>query len=51
MNAIRNGDPNVIQVGCVTTFNLCLPLTQSNLRRHIRKPLTLLAEALEEIQR
>ncbi|CAC5380788.1 Cilia- and flagella-associated protein 46 [Mytilus coruscus] len=49
MNAIRNGDPNVIQAGCVTTFNLCLPLIQSNLRKHIRKPLTLLAEALEEI--
>ncbi|XP_052099636.1 cilia- and flagella-associated protein 46-like isoform X4 [Mytilus californianus] len=49
MNAIRNGDPNVIQAGCVTTFNLCLPLIQSNLRKHIRKPLTLLAEALEGI--
>lgn len=51
MNAIRYGDPNVIQAGCVTQWNLCLPLTQPNLRRQIRKPLTLIAEALEDIQR
>ena len=51
MNAIRYGDPNVIQTGCVTQWNLCLPLTQPNLRRQIRKPLTLIAEALEDIQR
>ncbi|KAK7482059.1 hypothetical protein BaRGS_00026751 [Batillaria attramentaria] len=50
MNAIRFGDPNVIQAGCVTQWNLCLPLTQPNLRKQIRKPLTLIAEALENIQ-
>ncbi|XP_076434592.1 cilia- and flagella-associated protein 46-like isoform X2 [Babylonia areolata] len=50
MNAVRFGDPNVIQAGCVTQWNLCLPLTQPNLRRLIRKPLTLIAEALEDIQ-
>ena len=51
MNAIRLGNPNVIQVGCVTQWNLCLPLLQPNLRHHVRKPLTLVAEALENIQR
>lgn len=50
MNAIRLGDPNVIQVGCVTQWNLCLPLLQPNLRHHVRKPLTHIAEALENIQ-
>ncbi|XP_062591392.1 cilia- and flagella-associated protein 46-like [Saccostrea cucullata] len=50
MNAIRQGDPNVIQAGCVTQWNLILPLLQPNLRKHVRKPLTLLAEALEDIQ-
>ncbi|XP_053406399.1 cilia- and flagella-associated protein 46-like [Mercenaria mercenaria] len=50
MNAIRLGNPNVIQVGCVTQWNLCLPLLQPNLRHHVRKPLTLVAEALENIQ-
>ncbi|KAL4232411.1 Cilia and flagella associated protein 46 [Mactra antiquata] len=50
MNAIRLGDPNVIQVGCVTQWNLCLPLLQPNLRHYVRKPLTQVAEALENIQ-
>lgn len=50
MNAIRLGDPNVIQVGCVTQWNLCLPLLQQNLRHYVRKPLTQVAEALENIQ-
>ena len=51
LNATRLGDPNVIQVGCVTQWNLCLPLLQANLRHHVRKPLTQVAQALEEIQR
>lgn len=51
MNAIRQGDPNVIQAGCVTQWNLILPLLQPNLRKQVRKPLTLLADALEDIQR
>ncbi|XP_071793797.1 cilia- and flagella-associated protein 46-like isoform X3 [Asterias amurensis] len=50
MNAIRYGDPNIIQAGCVAQWNLCLPLLQTNLREHARKPLTLVAEALENIQ-
>ena len=51
MNSVRSGDPNVIQAGCVTQWNLCLPLTQPNLRKHVRKPLTVIADALENIQR
>ncbi|OWF46298.1 Tetratricopeptide repeat protein 40 [Mizuhopecten yessoensis] len=50
MNAIRHGDPNVIQAACVTQWNTCLPLLQLNLRHHARKPLTLVAEALEDIE-
>ncbi|CAH3151990.1 unnamed protein product [Porites lobata] len=49
MTAIRMGNPNVIQAGCVTMWNLCLPLLQANLRHHVRKPLTLAAQALEDI--
>ncbi|CAH1785035.1 unnamed protein product [Owenia fusiformis] len=50
MNAIRANNPHVIQAGCVTQWNLCLPLLQNNLRKNARKPLTLVAEALENIQ-
>jgi len=32
-------------------WNLALPLLQSNLRHHVRKPLTLAAQALEDIDR
>ncbi|XP_077868056.1 cilia- and flagella-associated protein 46-like [Saccoglossus kowalevskii] len=48
-NAVRHGDPNIIQAGCVTHWNLCLPLLQPNLRQYIRKTLTIVAEALEKI--
>lgn len=41
----------VLQTGCVTMWNLTLPLLQSNLRHHVRKPLTLAAQALEDIDR
>ena len=51
MNAVRYDDPNITQAGCVTQWNLCLPLLQANLRQRARKPLTLVAEALENIQR
>ncbi len=50
-NVVRLGDPNLIQAGCVTMWNLCLPLLQSNLREHVRRPLTIVAEALESIDR
>jgi len=51
MNAVRLNDPNVLQAGCVTQWNLCLPLLQPNLRHYVRKPLQQVAEALENIQR
>ncbi|XP_077992013.1 cilia- and flagella-associated protein 46-like isoform X2 [Glandiceps talaboti] len=50
MNAVRHGDPNVIQAGCVTMWNICLSLVQPNLRQYVRKPLTLVAEALQDIE-
>ncbi|RUS85832.1 hypothetical protein EGW08_006384, partial [Elysia chlorotica] len=50
MNAVRLGEPNVIQVGCVTQWNLCLPLLQPNMRHYVRRRLSLVAEALENIE-
>nr|XP_031317921.1 cilia- and flagella-associated protein 46 isoform X2 [Camelus dromedarius] len=47
--AIRLGDPQVIQVVCATQWNTCLPLLQHNLRHHLRKPLTNVAEILEKV--
>ncbi|KAM7074050.1 cilia- and flagella-associated protein 46 isoform 1-T1 [Molossus nigricans] len=47
--AIRLGDPQIIQVVCTTQWNLCLPLLQHNLRHHLRKPLTSIADILEKV--
>ncbi|XP_053548919.1 cilia- and flagella-associated protein 46-like [Bombina bombina] len=47
--AIRLGDPNIIQVVCSTQWNICLPLLQHNLRKHMKKPLISISEALENI--
>ncbi|KAM5241604.1 cilia- and flagella-associated protein 46 isoform 3-T3 [Hipposideros larvatus] len=47
--AARLGDPRVIQVVSTTQWNLCLPLLQHNLRRHLRKPLTNIADILEKV--
>ncbi|KAM8806051.1 cilia- and flagella-associated protein 46 [Eudromia elegans] len=49
LQAVRLGDPNVIQVVCATQWNLCLPLLQHNLHQHVRKPLQSVAEVLEQI--
>ncbi|XP_071827819.1 cilia- and flagella-associated protein 46-like isoform X3 [Apostichopus japonicus] len=49
VNAVRSGDPDIIQVGCVTMWNICLPLMQNNIRKTVRKQLTLIADALEGI--
>lgn len=51
LNAVRLGNADVIQAGCMTQWNLCLPLLQKNLRKHVKRPLTLVAEALENLQR
>ncbi|XP_069467509.1 cilia- and flagella-associated protein 46 isoform X2 [Ambystoma mexicanum] len=48
-SAARLADPNIIQVTCASLWNLCLPLLQHNLRKHLRKPLIRIAEILEEI--
>ncbi|XP_070288236.1 cilia- and flagella-associated protein 46 isoform X2 [Myotis yumanensis] len=47
--AVRLGDPQAIHVVCTTQWNLCLPLLQHNLRHHLRKPLTNIAEILEKM--
>ncbi|ELW67298.1 hypothetical protein TREES_T100016876 [Tupaia chinensis] len=47
--AIRLGDARVIHVVCTTQWNTCLPLLQHNLRHHLRKPLTNIAEVLEKV--
>lgn len=49
--AIRLGDPQAIHVACTTQWNTCLPLLQHSLRRHLRKPLTTVAEILEKVDR
>ncbi|XP_071987329.1 cilia- and flagella-associated protein 46 isoform X2 [Engystomops pustulosus] len=48
-NAIRLGEPDSIQDVCTTLWDLCLPLLQHNLRKHLKKPLTSVAESLEDI--
>ncbi|XP_029648903.1 cilia- and flagella-associated protein 46-like [Octopus sinensis] len=48
--AKQQHDAHSVQCGCVTLWNLSLPLLQSNLRSHLCKPLTLVAQALEDIQ-
>jgi hypothetical protein len=49
--AIRSNLTNVIQAGCATQWNLCLPLLQPKLRHHVRRYLTAAADALENINR
>ncbi|XP_031244561.1 cilia- and flagella-associated protein 46 isoform X3 [Mastomys coucha] len=47
--AIRLGNPTTIHVLCTAQWNICLPLLQHNLRHHLRKPLTNIAEILEKV--
>ncbi|GAB1292843.1 Cilia and flagella-associated protein 46 [Apodemus speciosus] len=49
--AIRLGNPTTIHVLCTAQWNMCLPLLQHNLRHHLRKPLTNIAEILEKVDR
>ena len=51
VNAVRLGHPNIIQAGCVTQWNLCLPLLQTNMRQSVRRALTAVADALQDINR
>ncbi|XP_075699341.1 cilia- and flagella-associated protein 46 isoform X2 [Rhinoderma darwinii] len=48
-NAVRLGEPNTIQDVCTTMWNLCLPLLQHNLRKHLKKPFISLSDSLESI--
>ena len=50
-NAKRSNNPRLIQLGCLTQWNLCLSLFQPGLRSHVRKPLQYVAECLEDIDR
>ncbi|XP_069095869.1 cilia- and flagella-associated protein 46 isoform X1 [Pleurodeles waltl] len=47
--AIRLSEPSIIEVACASLWNLCLPLLQHNLCKHLRKPLLSVAESLEQI--
>ncbi|XP_036685221.1 cilia- and flagella-associated protein 46 isoform X2 [Balaenoptera musculus] len=47
--AVRLGDPRVIHVVCATQWDTCLPLLQHDLRHHLRKSLTAIAEVLEKV--
>ncbi|KAJ8793985.1 hypothetical protein J1605_003395 [Eschrichtius robustus] len=49
--AVRLGDPRVIHVVCATQWGTCLPLLQHDLRCHLRKSLTAIAEVLEKVDR
>ena len=42
-------EPATIQSGCVTLWNLCLPVLQPNLRLQIFHPLQVIAKALERL--
>ncbi|XP_077311369.1 cilia- and flagella-associated protein 46 isoform X2 [Lithobates pipiens] len=48
-DAVHLGDPTSIQGVCTTLWNLCLPLLQRYLRKHLKKPLVAVAEALEDL--
>ncbi|XP_070326623.1 cilia- and flagella-associated protein 46 isoform X5 [Odocoileus virginianus] len=46
--AVRLGEPRLVHTVCATQWNTCLPLLQHNLRHHLRKPLTNIADVLEK---
>lgn len=48
-NTVRQRNAGLIQSACATLWNLCLPILQVNLRVKVRRPLTNIVEALEEI--
>ncbi|CAB1430487.1 unnamed protein product [Pleuronectes platessa] len=49
-SAVREGDPQAVQVVCATLWRFCLPLLQHNLRKHIKTPLLRVARVLEDAQ-
>lgn len=48
--AIKQCDSSTVQSGCITLWNLCLPMLQHNLRHQIVAPLKLIVTALEDLQ-
>nr|XP_057920264.1 cilia- and flagella-associated protein 46 isoform X2 [Doryrhamphus excisus] len=48
--AVREGDPQAVQAVCATQWSFCLPLLQHNLRKHVKTPLSRVAQALEDMQ-
>ncbi|XP_065779668.1 cilia- and flagella-associated protein 46 isoform X5 [Muntiacus reevesi] len=46
--AVRLGEPRLVHTVCASQWNTCLPLLQHNLRHHLRKPLTSIADVLEQ---
>lgn len=49
--AVRLGEPRLVHTVCATQWNACLPLLQHNLRHHLRRPLTSIADVLEQADR
>lgn len=49
MNVIRQGDFNVIQVGCVIQWNFIFAFLQFNFRKYVRKSFILLVDVFEDI--
>ncbi|XP_078269822.1 cilia- and flagella-associated protein 46 isoform X2 [Rhinoraja longicauda] len=48
-NAIREGNGSLIETVCVTLWNLCLPMLETNLRKHVYKPLVNIATILQDL--
>ena len=48
-SALRSDDCELVHEVCITTWNVCLPLLQANLRSHIKRTLIGVANALSEV--
>ena len=48
-NVLRFKNPELIEYGCTTQWNLCLPLLQPGLRKDVRKPLQFVCDCLQDI--
>jgi hypothetical protein len=50
-DSVRLNNTELIQLGCIIQWNLCLPLLQPGLRKDVRKPLQYVCECLNDIER
>ncbi len=50
-NSVRLNNTDLIQLGCIIQWSLCLPLLQPGLRKDVRKPLQYVCECLSDIER